>query len=132
MTLSSTVLLLIGQDISLSSSDAVQDSFFASHRLDLGTLLRLVFLWTLTIEAQGAVVLFLTESQRLPFTQAIWGKFSLTAGKRESIKIILPIFQYVSKARWATYLHLMSNYDLGFGISRGHRFLQCRLRAASR
>jgi hypothetical protein len=38
------------------------------------------------------------------------GKFSLTAGKRESIKIILPIFQYVSKARWATYLHLMSNY----------------------
>jgi hypothetical protein len=38
-------------------------------------------------------------------------KFSLTAGKRESIKIILPIFQYVSKARWATYLHLMSNYD---------------------
>jgi hypothetical protein len=41
------------------------------------------------------------------------GKFSLTAGKRESIKIILPIFQYVSKARWATYLHLMSNYPHG-------------------
>jgi hypothetical protein len=40
----------------------------------------------------------------------ILSKFSLTAGKRESIKIILHIFQYVSEARWATYLHLMSNY----------------------
>jgi hypothetical protein len=38
-------------------------------------------------------------------------KFSLTAGKGESIKIILPIYQYVSEARWATYLHLMSNYQ---------------------
>ena len=38
------------------------------------------------------------------------GKFSLTAGKRESIKIILSIIQYLSEARWATYLHLMSNY----------------------
>ena len=72
MTLSSTLLLLIGQDISLSSSDAVQDSFFTSHRLGLGALLRLVFLWTLTIEALGAVVLFLTESQRLPLEQAAW------------------------------------------------------------
>jgi len=72
ITLSSTLLLLIGQDISLSSSDAVQDSFFTSHRLSLGALLRLVFLWTLTIEALGAFVLFLTESQRLPLAQAIW------------------------------------------------------------
>ncbi|MDG4551075.1 MAG: potassium transporter TrkG [Candidatus Contendobacter sp.] len=72
MTLSSTLLLLIGQDISLSSSDAVQDSFFTSHRLSLGTLLSLVFLWTLTIEALGAVVLFLTESQRLPLGKAVW------------------------------------------------------------
>ncbi len=72
MTLSSTLLLLIGQDISLSSSDAVQDSFFTSHRLGLGALLRLVFLWTLTIEVLGAVALFLTESQRLPLGQAVW------------------------------------------------------------
>ncbi len=71
-TMSTTLLLLIGQDVSLSSFDAVQDSFTTSHRLSLGTLLRLVFLWTLTIEALGAVVLFLTESQRLPMEQAIW------------------------------------------------------------
>jgi hypothetical protein len=45
--------------------------------------------------------------------QVLRGKFSLTAGKRESIKIILRIFQYVSEARWATYLHLMSNYVAG-------------------
>ncbi|HRD67113.1 MAG TPA: TrkH family potassium uptake protein [Candidatus Competibacter sp.] len=71
-TLSTTMLLLIGQDVSLSSHDAVQDSFAPSHRLGLGALLRLVFLWTLTIEALGAIVLFLTESQRLPLERAVW------------------------------------------------------------
>lgn len=71
-TMSTTLLLLIGQNVSLSSHDAVQDSFAPSHRLGLGALLRLVFLWTLTIEALGAVVLFLTESQRLPLEQAVW------------------------------------------------------------
>lgn len=71
-TLSTTLLLLIGQNISLSSSDAVQDSFALSHRVGLGSLLRQVLLWTLTIEALGAVVLFLTESQRLPLDQALW------------------------------------------------------------
>ncbi len=71
-TLSTTLLLLIGQDVSLSSYDAVQDSFATSHRLGLGALLRLVFLWTLTIEALGTAVLFLTESQRLPMGQALW------------------------------------------------------------
>jgi len=71
-TLSTALLLLIGQDVSFSSHDAVQDSFAASHRLGLGALLRLVFLWTLTIEALGAVALFLTESQRLPPGDAIW------------------------------------------------------------
>ncbi len=71
-TLSTTLLLLVGQNVSLSSHDAVQDSFAASHRLSLGALLRLVFLWTLTIEALGAVILFLTENQRLPLGQAVW------------------------------------------------------------
>ena len=71
-TLSTALLLLIGQDVSFSSHDAVQDSFASSHRLGLGALLRWVFLWTLTIETLGAVVLFLTESQRLPMGQAIW------------------------------------------------------------
>ena len=70
-TLSTTLLLLIGQDVSFSSHDAVQDSFASSHRLGLGALLRWVFLWTLTIETLGAVVLFLTESQRLPMGQAL-------------------------------------------------------------
>jgi len=71
-TLSTALLLLIGQDISFSSHDAVQNSFAGSYRLGLGALLRLVFLWTLTIEAAGAVALFLTESQRLPLGDAIW------------------------------------------------------------
>jgi TPR repeat protein len=56
-------------------------------------------------------------------------KFSLTAGKRESIKIILPIFQYVRKARWATYLHLMSNYRR---TSQGVKTLVVRFAGAGR
>jgi hypothetical protein len=51
-----------------------------------------------------------TAPKSLGDTEAFLGKCSLTAGKRESIKIILFIFQYVSEARWATYLHLMSDY----------------------
>ncbi|MDS4026568.1 MAG: potassium transporter TrkG [Candidatus Contendobacter sp.] len=72
ITLSTTLFLLMGNEVSLSSHDAVQDSFAASHRLSLPALLRLVFLWTLTIEALGATVLFLSESQRLPTGQALW------------------------------------------------------------
>lgn len=71
-TLSTTLLILIGQNVSLSSSDAVQDSFALSHRVGLGSLLRQVLLWTLTIEVLGAAILFLTESQRLPLDQALW------------------------------------------------------------
>ncbi len=71
-TLSTTFMLLAGQAVSLSSQDAVQGSFVLSHRTSLGSLLRQVLLWTLIIEALGAVILFLTERQRLPLDQAIW------------------------------------------------------------
>jgi trk system potassium uptake protein TrkH len=71
-TLSTAALLLIGQPISLAGCDAVQDSFALSHRISLGTMLRLVIFWTLAIEAIGAAVLFLAESQRLPLDQALW------------------------------------------------------------
>ena len=71
-TLSMAALLLIGQQVSLAGSDAVQDSFALSHRISLGTMLRLVIFWTLAIEAVGAAVLFLAESQRLPLGQALW------------------------------------------------------------
>jgi trk system potassium uptake protein TrkH len=71
-TLSTAALLLIGQQISLAGSDSVQDSFALSHRISLGTMLRLVIFWTLVIEALGAAVLFLAESQRLPTGQALW------------------------------------------------------------
>ncbi|HRZ07168.1 MAG TPA: potassium transporter TrkG, partial [Candidatus Competibacteraceae bacterium] len=38
----------------------------------LDSLLRQVLIWTLAIEALGAGLLLLTESQRLPFGQAVW------------------------------------------------------------
>lgn len=71
-TLSTTLLLLAGQNVSFSSQDAVQESFTLSHRVSLGSLLRQVLIWTLAIEALGAGLLLLTESQRLPFGQAVW------------------------------------------------------------
>lgn len=71
-TLSTATLLLIGQQVSLAGSDAVQDSFALSHRMSLGSMLRLVIFWTLAIEAVGAALLFLAESQRLPPSQALW------------------------------------------------------------
>lgn len=71
-TLSTAALLLIGQQVSLAGSDSVQDNFALSHRLSLGTMLRLVIFWTLAIEAVGTVVLFMAESQRLPPMQALW------------------------------------------------------------
>lgn len=71
-TLSTALLMLIGQDISFSSSDAVQDSFALNHRISLGGLLRQVLIWTVIIEALGAGLLFLTESQRLPPGPALW------------------------------------------------------------
>jgi trk system potassium uptake protein TrkH len=106
-TLSTALLLLVGQNISFSSQDAVQDSFTLSHRVSLGSLLRQVLIWTLVIEALGAILLFLTESQRLPFGQAVWFSVfhSITAfcnagfalrpdnliGDRANAGIILPI-----------------------------------------
>ncbi|MCC8998905.1 MAG: Trk family potassium uptake protein [Candidatus Contendobacter sp.] len=71
-TLSTTLILLMGHAVSFSSQDAVQGSFALSHRVSLGSLLRQVLLWTLVIEAIGAMILLLTESQRLPLDQALW------------------------------------------------------------
>lgn len=71
-TLSTTLILLMGHALSFSSQDAVQGSFALSQRVSLGLLLRQVLLWTLVIEALGAVVLFLAESQRQPLDQALW------------------------------------------------------------
>lgn len=71
-TLSTALILLAGQTVSFSSQDAVQGSFTLSHRISLGALLRQVLLWTFIIETLGAVFLFLTERQRLPFDQAAW------------------------------------------------------------
>jgi trk system potassium uptake protein TrkH len=106
-TLSTALLLLIGQGVSFSSQDAVQDSFTLSHRVSLGSLLRQVLFWTVFIEVLGAGLLFLTESQRLPFGQAVWFSVfhSITAfcnagfalrpdnlmGDRANIGIVLPI-----------------------------------------
>ncbi len=71
-TLSTAALLLIGQQVSLAGSDSVQDNFALSHRMSLGTMLRLVIFWTLAIEMVGAALLFLAESERLPPMQALW------------------------------------------------------------
>jgi trk system potassium uptake protein TrkH len=71
-TLSTAILLVAGQAVSLSSSEAVETSFAVRREQTLGGLLRRVIFWTLVIEAIGAAFLLAEESRRLPLGEAIW------------------------------------------------------------
>ena len=71
-TLSTTLLLLMGERASLTSTEAVAETLTTRRGTAIGPLLRRVLLWTLAIEAMGAAVLFVTEVKRLPLDEAIW------------------------------------------------------------
>ena len=71
-TVSTIVFLLLRQSVSLSSMEAVSGSFFRHRDVAFGALLRRIIVWTLTIEACGAFLLFVKESQRLPLAEALW------------------------------------------------------------
>jgi trk system potassium uptake protein TrkH len=72
MTLSTAFVLLLGRRISLSSRDALQGSFSSGFVGTVAALLKRVVLWTVVIEAIGALLLFLGEIRRLPFGAALW------------------------------------------------------------
>jgi len=72
MTLSTMLLKMVGQRVSLSSQDVVTQRYTFSQGGRLGTLLKQVFLLTLFIELSGAVLLFSAEIRRLPLEQATW------------------------------------------------------------
>ena len=72
MTLSTMLLMMVGQRVSLSSQDVVAQRYTFSQGGRLGTLLKQVFLLTLFIELFGAVLLFSAEIHRLPPGQATW------------------------------------------------------------
>jgi trk system potassium uptake protein len=106
-TLSTALFLLFGQRASLSSHDVVESSFRARPVGKLKPLLTRVFLWTLLIEAVGAVVLLPSELHRLPTWRAMWNAlfhavsafcnagFSLQSdsliGDRANAAVILPL-----------------------------------------
>lgn len=71
-TLSTALLLLMGERASLTSTEAVTESLTTRRGTAMGPLLRRVLMWTLTIEAAGALLLLAEEIERLPFADALW------------------------------------------------------------
>jgi trk system potassium uptake protein TrkH len=71
-TLSTALFLVFGQRASLSTHDVVESSFRARPEGKLKPLLIQVFVWTIAIEAVGAVLLLPAELVRLPPRQAAW------------------------------------------------------------
>lgn len=106
-TISTALFLFFGQRASLSTHDVVESSFRAQPEGKLGALLGQVFVWTIAIEAIGAVLLLPTEMRRLPPLAAAWNAafhavsafcnagFSLRSdsliGDRANPAVILPI-----------------------------------------
>lgn len=72
MTLSSMILTMLGQRVSLNSQDGVTQTYTSTPGDHFGTLLRRIFLATITIELLGALALFSVEIERLPLAQAAW------------------------------------------------------------
>ncbi len=72
MTLSSMILMMLGQRVSLNRQDGVTQTYASSQGDRLGSLLKRIFLVTFLIEFLGALSLFNVEIQRLPFEQAAW------------------------------------------------------------
>ncbi|MDD2466996.1 MAG: TrkH family potassium uptake protein [Desulfobulbus sp.] len=72
MTLSSMILMMLGQRVSLNRQDGVAQTYTSSQGTRLGTLLKRIFLVTFIIEFFGALSLFNVEIQQLPFGQAAW------------------------------------------------------------
>jgi trk system potassium uptake protein TrkH len=106
-TLSTALFLVFGQRASLSTHDMVESSFRARPEGRLKSLLSQVFIWTVAIEAFGAVVLLPAELGRMPLLGAAWhawfhavsafcnAGFSLRSdslmGDRANAAVILPI-----------------------------------------
>ena len=66
MTLSSMLLIMLGQRVSLNRQDGVTQTYTSAHGDRFGTLLKRIFLATFTIELCGALALFSVESERQP------------------------------------------------------------------
>lgn len=72
MTLSSMILTMLGQRVSLNRQDGVTQTYTSAHGDRFGTLLQRIFLATLAIEGLGALSLFSVEIERLPLAEAAW------------------------------------------------------------
>ncbi len=71
-TISTALLLLMGERASLTSAEALSESLTTRRRTALRPLLRRVLIWTLAIEAAGALALFAEENKRLAVDEALW------------------------------------------------------------
>ena len=72
MTLSTMILVMLGQRVSVGHQDGITQSYASSQGDRLGSLLKRIFLVTFIVEFLGALLLFSDEISRLPFRQAVW------------------------------------------------------------
>jgi trk system potassium uptake protein len=72
MTLSTTLLMMVGQRVSLTRHEGVSQMYASSRGDRLGSMVKRIFLATILVELVGALLLFSAESRSLPPGQAAW------------------------------------------------------------
>lgn len=72
MTLSSMILMMLGQRVSLHRQDGVTQTYATTQGSRFGTLLQRILAVTLAIELLGALFLFSIAIERLPMGLAAW------------------------------------------------------------
>jgi len=72
MTFSSIFLVLLGKRLSFRNQDVLSSTLGNTRRSSITAMVRNVFIFTLTIEAVGALFLSLGFSSHMPFEQALY------------------------------------------------------------
>ncbi|MCK4549819.1 MAG: potassium transporter [Candidatus Krumholzibacteria bacterium] len=72
MTFSVFLFLFIGKSLGTKEKWIISDSFLPSPIVDIGQLIRMIFVFTFTVEMAGAVLLFLVWRREMPLEPAIF------------------------------------------------------------
>jgi trk system potassium uptake protein TrkH len=72
MTFSVFLFLFIGKSLGTKERWIINESFLPSPIVDIKQLIRMIFVFTFTVEAAGAVLLFLVWKDRMPLGPAVF------------------------------------------------------------
>jgi trk system potassium uptake protein TrkH len=72
MTFSVLLFLFIGKSLGTKERWIISDSFMPSPIVDIRQLIRMIFVFTITLEAVGAVLLFLIWRREMPLGDAVF------------------------------------------------------------